>query len=455
MQHRLERSVVLPCRAEEAFSWHEMPGVLERLTPPWVQYGNLKRQGGLEVGATTAMTLKMGPLDLGWKSEHTRYEPGRCFADRMVKGPFASFEHTHTFKAMEGGCCLTDEIRYSLPMEPVSGFLAGYWVKRDLERMFRYRHAITARDLGRFVGRFGRKKPMVAISGASGVIGSALVPFLKSQGYGVKVLVRRRAENDAEIYWNPAKGELDTQGLSGCDVVIHLAGENIGDGRWTPEKRAEIIASREKGTSLLARESSRLKSGPKLFLSASAVGYYGDCGEEPVSEQRGPGDAFISNVCHRWEKTAQENWNREDGRLVILRIGVVLTPAGGALARLLPVFRAGLGGVIGSGNQRMSWISIEDVLGVMAHIMDTPGLKGPVNVTAPHPESNRGFTQTLARTLGRFSFTHVPSSVVVGAFGDMGREILLEGVNALPRALLSSGYTFVHPTLESALSEVI
>ena len=455
MQHRLKRSVALPCRAEEAFAWHEMPGVLERLTPPWVHYDNLKREGGISVGATTSMRLKVGPLSLGWRSEHTRYEPGRCFADRMVKGPFSRFEHTHTFENIGEGCRLTDELVYSLPMAPASNLVAKYWVRRDLERMFRYRHLITARDLARYTASAKTDKPVVAISGASGVIGSALVPFLLSQGYGVKTLVRRKPKVASEIFWDPEAGVMDAEGLSGCDVVIHLAGENIGDGRWTPEKRERIIASREKGTTLLTRTASSLENGPKLFLSASAVGFYGDCQCGAVSEKSCHGDAFISKVCHLWERAAVENWTRKEGRLVNLRIGVVLTPAGGALARLLPVFKAGLGGTIGSGKQYMSWISMEDVLSAMVHIMETPELSGPVNLTAPTPETNRGFTKTLARTVNRYALTHLPSPLVTAAFGAMGREVLLEGVKALPEALLDSGYTFIHPTLDSALSEVI
>lgn len=445
----------MACSPREAFDWHKGDGVVARLTPPWVRYTHLERRGGLEAGASTTLTLKIGPLPVHWRSVHTACEEGARFTDTMVEGPFALFEHTHLFEADGSGCLLTDTIRYRLPLAPVSHWAAGSWVERDLARMFRYRHLITSRDLAmrRFTG--GAPPMTLAVSGASGVIGSALVPWLRSQGHRVLTLVRRTASGADEISWDPGRGTLESEKLQGCDVLIHLAGENIGDGRWTPEKRARIIESRVAGTSLLARTVSRLENGPKLFLSASAVGFYGNRRADEVTETDPCGQAFISEVCRRWEEAAEANWTRPGGRLVTLRIGVVLTPSGGALARLLPVFRAGLGGPLGRGDQYMSWISMADVLGALAHIMGTPAISGPVNLTAPHPVTNREFTRTLAGGLKRCAVASLPAAAVTAAFGEMGREVLLEGVKALPDLLQKTGYSFIHPTLAEALDEVL
>lgn len=455
MCREFTRQVRLRCSPREAFDWHGGDGVVQRLTPPWIAYDKLRRHGGLEKGATTSLTLKAGPLSVPWRSVHTACVQGRGFTDTMVKGPFAFFEHTHRFEAEEGGCLLTDSLRYRLPWAPVSHGLAGGVVDRALARMFRYRHAVTSRDMASRLAAKGEPFRTVAVSGAGGVIGSALVPWLKSQGHRVVPLVRRRAAGAHEIAWDPVRGTLEKEKLKGCDVLIHLAGENIGDGRWTPAKRERIVRSRVEGTRLLARAASQVENGPRLFLSASAVGYYGHCGDEAVTESAPCGEAFISKVCRRWEEAATENWTRPDGRLVTLRIGVVLTPAGGALAGFLPVFRAGLGGPIGRGDQFMSWVSMEDVLGALAHIMRSPAVQGPVNLTAPHPVTNRGFAQALAAGLNRRAVIGIPSAVVTGAFGTMGREVLLEGVKALPGVLEQSGYAFIHPTLGDALSELL
>ncbi|WP_300675052.1 TIGR01777 family oxidoreductase [Desulfoluna sp.] len=455
MCQQFMKQVRLNCSPQEAFDWHRGDGVVQRLTPPWVAYEHLVRRGGLDVGATTSLTLKAGPLPVRWRSVHTACVEAERFTDTMVEGPFGFFEHSHLFEEDKGGCLLSDSLRYRLPFSPVSERVAGPFVRKTLERMFRYRHLITARDLASRQGASNTPPMTLAVSGASGVIGSALVPWLRSQGHRVLTLVRRQAAGADEIAWDPARGTLEKEKLQGCDVLIHLAGENIGDGRWTREKRQRIIRSRVDGTTLLAKAASSLEHGPRLFLSASAVGYYGDCHGETVTESSPCGGAFISEVCRRWEEAAERHWTRPDGRLVTLRIGVVLTPSGGALSRLLPFFKLGLGGTMGHGEQFMSWVSMEDVLGAMAHIMRTPSITGPVNLTAPNPITNRAFTRGLADHVNRFAVASLPSAAITGAFGAMGREVLLEGVNALPEVLQRSGYLFIHPSLAEALSEVL
>jgi uncharacterized protein (TIGR01777 family) len=299
----------------------------------------------------------------------------------------------------------------------------------------------------------------IMITGASGFVGSYLSKMLLEMGHRVTGLGTSPGHAFEDEYEQFVWMSSDTtrpgpwqDSVAGSDIVINLAGRNIFK-PWTRAYKEAIYDSRVLTTRNLVEAMGDGWDGH--LLSASAVGYYGDCRADAVTERVGHGDAFISDVCRRWEEAAEANWTRPGGRLVTLRIGVVLTPAGGALARLLPVFKAGLGGTIGSGNQYMSWISMEDVLGAMAHIIRQPAISGPVNLTAPHPVTNREFTKVLAAGVKRFAFTSLPASAVTCAFGDMGREVLLEGVKALPNVLQKTGYTFIHPTLAEALDEVL
>lgn len=290
----------------------------------------------------------------------------------------------------------------------------------------------------------------VVVSGASGLIGSALVDVLASRGHRVVRLVRRPAAGGgAEIAWDAARGVVDSDALEGADAVIHLAGKNIA-GRWTAAVKREILESRTAGTRLLASALAALRRPPGVLVSASAVGYYGDRGDRTVTEDSPPGTGFLPDVAKAWEAAAQPAV--EAGiRVVHPRIGIVLSARGGALAQMLPPFRLGLGGVIGSGRQHMSWIALDDVVAALEHLAFGSALSGPVNAVAPHPVTNREFAATLGRVLRRPTVLPLPAFMVRLLFGEMGQALLLEGARVLPTRLEASGFRFRYPRLEEAL----
>ena len=294
-------------------------------------------------------------------------------------------------------------------------------------------------------------RPRVLISGGSGLIGRALTASLRRGGYEVLSLVRRPADGQrGEIRWDPAAGTLEAAPLEGLAAVVHLSGESVAH-RWSAARRQAILDSRVQSTSLLARTLVRLERPPEVLLSSSATGYYGARGDELLDEGATPGTSgFLPEVCRRWEEAVAPVGERGI-RLVLLRTGVVLSARGGALAQLLTPFRLGAGGVVGSGRQWFSWISLPDEIGAIEHLLRTPSTSGPVNLTAPTPVTNRELTTTLGRLLRRPTLLPLPSLVVRTLFGDMGEEVLLQGQRVVPTKLLAAGYAFQHPELESAL----
>jgi uncharacterized protein (TIGR01777 family) len=290
----------------------------------------------------------------------------------------------------------------------------------------------------------------IAITGASGLIGRALLARLRLNGKRVRRLVRAPdPKSPDDIVWDPMGGSLDPRLLEGAEAVVHLAGEPIAQ-RWTGARRDAIRDSRVRGTSLLARAIAALDRKPNAFLSGSAVGYYGDRGDDAVDEESASGTDFLAGVAREWE--AATDAARSAGvRVVLLRTGIVLSPHGGALERLLPPFRLGVGGPIGTGRQWMSWIALEDHVRAMEHALATVGLHGPVNLVAPNPVTNAEFAATLGRVLGRPAIVPVPSFALELLYGEMARSTILAGQRVVPAKLLRNGFHFAHPTLEEAL----
>ena len=292
----------------------------------------------------------------------------------------------------------------------------------------------------------------IGVSGSTGLVGSALVPFLTTSGHQVVRLVRSKP-NPGEVYWSPGEGRLDASDLEGLEAVVHLAGENI-TGRWTPAKKARIRESRVQGTQLLAGTLAELAQPPKVLVCASAIGYYGDRGEEVLREASPPGSNFLAEVCQAWEAASQPA-AQKGIRVVSLRIGVVLSPRGGALGQMLLPFKLGVGGKIGSGRQYMSWIAIDDLVGVIHHALTTDSLQGPVNTVAPQAVTNLEFTKTLGRVLGRPTIFPLPAFAARLAFGQMADELLLASARVEPARLKASGYVFRTPDLEGALRRLL
>jgi len=440
--------------ADDVFAWHERPGALERLTPPWERVEILASSGGIRNGGRVALRSKIGPVWSRWEVEHRDYIERQQFCDVQVRGPFPTWEHTHRFRAdSTAESTLTDEIHYELPLGMV-GRAGRAFVRGKLERLFTYRHAVMREDL-EMEARYGAVRSMrFVVSGASGLVGRSLVPFLRSQGHEVVRLVRRKPQAEDELFWNPTTGELDLARLKPIDAVLHLAGESVTGGRWTAARREEIRNSRVLGTRTLVAAMERLRHRPFVLVTASATGFYGDGAARTLCEDDVRGGGFLAEVCEAWEHEAEVA--RSFGiRVANLRTGLVLTPAGGALAKMLPLFRLGLGGRLGNGRQWMSWISIDDLTGAFYHAVLDQRCNGPVNAVAPEPVTNLEFTATLARVLRRPAVFTVPAPVLKLAFGALAEEMLLASARVMPARLLDAQYRFRHEHLEDALRHVL
>ena len=454
-----ERQSPMPASAAELFAWHARPGAFARLAPPWQRFEVVGPAPRLVEGSRAVLRMAKGPLRIRWVAEHRNVRPGHGFRDVQVRGPFALWEHDHLFEpAPGGGSVLRDRIRFRPPAGALGRWLMEANLRRDLDGTFRYRHATTAADLELHARYADRPRLRVAVTGASGLLGGALTGLLTTGGHEVVRLVRPRAGADADAPgaagWDTERGLLDPAGLGPIDALVHLAGESIAAGRWTARRKRSIRDSRVRGTKNLIDSLGRLPRPPRVLVSASAVGFYGDRGAAEVDESAAAGEGFLADVCAAWEAAALTG--RDLGmRVALARLGVVLTPAGGLLARLLPPFRLGLGGRLGDGRQRMSWISVDDAAAALLHLLLTEGLEGPFNLAAPRAPSNGELSRTLARELRRPALLPLPAPAVRAIFGEMGRELMLAGVAARPDRLLASGFSFRHPGLAEALRHLL
>jgi hypothetical protein len=291
----------------------------------------------------------------------------------------------------------------------------------------------------------------ILVSGSTGLVGSSLLPALAAGGDHAVPL--RRGGGGPGPAWDPAAGRIDSAALEGFDGVVHLAGENIAS-RWTAAKKTRIRDSRVHGTRLLSEALAKLTRPPKSLVCASAIGYYGSRGEEILTEESAPGDEFLARVCREWEAAA-EPAVRKGIRVAHLRFGVILSAAGGALAKMLPPFRMGAGGILGDGSHYMSWISITDAVGAIRHALSRDDLRGPANAVAPRAVTNSEFTKTLGRVLGRPTILPMPAFAARLVFGEMADAILLSSARVEPRRLAQTGYRFHHEQLEPALRELL
>ena len=449
--HRTE----LDHTAEELFRWHTRPGAFERLMPPWADVRVLERKGGIRDGGTVLLQLRRGPARISWHLEHTGYEEGRAFRDEQLSGPFKRWIHTHRFIPVAGGSSIVEnEISWDPPLGSLGRLVSSFFRQGELDRMFAYRGRRLRTDLARhraFEEGGKRRGLTVAIAGASGMVGTALRHFLTTGGHEVRPLVRRRpARGSKEIHWNIERREIDAAALDGVDAVVHLGGESLFGLRWTERKRRAIMESRRRSTRFLSETLAGLEHRPSVFVCASAVGYYGDRGNDIMTEEAGPGRGFLAEVCREWEAAADPA-RRAGIRTVHLRTGLVTSGSGGALAVMLPAFKMGVAGRLGSGLQYMSWIDLDDLLGIIHKSLEDSSIEGPVNATAPHPVTNATFTDTLGRVLRRPTILPLPGLGLKTLFGEMGRELLLDGVRVLPRKMEETGFPFFFPSLEESL----
>ncbi|HTX53150.1 MAG TPA: TIGR01777 family oxidoreductase [Candidatus Baltobacteraceae bacterium] len=294
----------------------------------------------------------------------------------------------------------------------------------------------------------------IAVTGSRGLLGSALIPSLTSSGNRVTRLLRSGALGLDDVAWNPSQGLTDPSRLDAVDAVVHLAGENIAAGRWTPARKAAIRSSRVDATRTLCEGLARLPHPPRILLSASAVGFYGNRGDEILTEASPGGTGFLAAVCREWE-AATGLASRTGIRVVQLRFGMILSEAGGALRKMATVIRLGAGGRVGSGTQCISWIAIDDAVGAIRHVLSDASVQGPVNVVAPESVTNAEFTRTLARVLRRPAFVPLPAFAARLLFGEMADALLLSGARVMPARLRAAGYTFRFPALEGALRHLL
>lgn len=441
--------------AERAFAWHEREGALERLIPPWESIRVVERTGGIRDGGRVVLAMKAGLLPIRWVAEHHGYDPPNAFRDTQVRGPFKRWEHLHRFApAADGGCLLKDEITFALPLGALGRLLGGGHVRKQLERTFAYRHTVTTEDLALHERFADRPRKKVALSGASGLVGAALAALLTTGGHDVVKLVRRPPRGADEIQWDAERGVLEPERLVGLDAVIHLAGENIAAGRWTEQLKARIRDSRVVGTRKLVDSLAECTQRPPALLCASALGYYGNRGDEVLNERSAAGHNFLAEVCTAWEAEAARA-SDFGMRVVNLRIGIVLSPQGGMLQQVLPIFKLGGGGPVGPGTQWLSWISLDDVIGATYHALMDEEVVGAVNLVAPGAVTNAEFGKTLGRVLKRPAIVRAPSFALKLMLGEMAEQLILGSTRVTPEVLLGRNYVFRHTSLESALRHLL
>ena len=428
------------------YQWHLRPGALPILTPPWEFMRMMGRDEGLRDG--DLRHLKVSPLNLSWWARHDQFQPDRGFQDFQERGPMRRWHHRHSFlPAGESDSWLVDEIDFELPLAPFSHLVVPI-LRRQFETMFRYRHLITQQLRGLHQPAPGR----YAVSGASGVLGRALVAFLGTAGHQVLRLVRRPAQAADEVFWDPLACSPMPE-LEGLDGFIHLAGKGILDGNYGTAHRAEIQSSRGETTSRLSRSLAALQRPPRVFVSASGIGYYGHRPSGLCSEEEPPGKDFLAQVCVDWEAASLA---LEDAgtRRVCLRIAPVLTLRGGALPPLYWSCLAGPSWRVGSGNQPFSWISLEDTVGMVATALADESWSGAYNCCAPEATQLGACAAQVGAVLGGRPQFSLPEKLVRLALGARA-PLLLHGCLAVPARAQQAGYSFVHPTLTTCLRQAL
>jgi len=460
----------------EVFLWHMREGAFERLNPPWQQFKVIERKGNIQNGGTVKIKIKIaGPIHTTWLVKHSNYVEGKQFKDSQIRGLFSSWTHTHLFNSFENSSSILDDhVEYSLPGGTLTERIASPLINKKLNQMFDYRHRLTSGDLQvhSIANKIrGNHRPMtIGITGSSGFVGSSLIPFLTTGGHRVIRFLRHPVsdgndnnfnfKNVKSIQWNPSSSvslndEIDNENI---DAVVNLSGENIF-GRWTNEKKKRIFDSRVNTTRSLCKLMSSLDKPPKVLVSASATGYYGDRDDEILTEESqslsSSSTDFLSDVCRNWEGATQIS-NESGSRVVNLRLGVVLSSSGGMLSKILPTFKLGLGGRIGNGNQYMSWIGLDDLLGLILYVIADKSIAGPVNAVSPNPITNADFTTTLGKVLSRPTKFSIPESMVKLALGEeLANAVILSSTRVIPKRLIKIGYKFRFPHLESVLRHTL
>lgn len=439
--------------ASEVLNWHLRDSSLTRSIPPWetIFFHQTSCKPNEQRGEVKCRT-KVGPFTFHGDFHYDEYHDKEHFSLVQRRGLFTHFKLvTEVIPLEERSSELVETLEYELPTY-------AFWIKLDkrLERVFRYKHALIQQDLDIFE-RYPYEKPKkILLTGSHGFVGRQLTPFLECLGHEVTCLVRSEAQACRNaFFWDPDKRFIEREKLEGFDAVIHLAGENIMARRWTPEVKGELMRSRCQSTDFLVKALCELRKPPEIFLCASAVGYYGDAGDVKVDESSGPrSHSFLSEICKCWEEACLP-LKSLGTRVANMRFGMVLSRQGGALKRLLPIFKMGIGGRLGSGEQMISWIALDDLLAALYHILMTPDLEGPFNFSAPGAVNNETFSKELSLALHRWRGPPVPAFLLHLLLGQRAEEVLLSGARAEPKKLIDSGFFFRYPTLKQAFAHVL
>jgi uncharacterized protein len=437
------------CDKKTLFTWHLAPNAFQRLCPPWENVRVISKGAGMEAGVQAVLEITEGPIKFGWNLIHKDFIANEKFSDLQTHGPFQYWFHEHLFGEDKTGSYLEDRISYRLPFHSISSFFLDSLIREKLFRLFEFRHEVLKNDMQ--IKKYNKKgeKMRILISGSSGLVGTDLKNFLITEGHDVYSLVRRSTK-PKEIFWDPENSKLNLGEIEGFDAVIHLAGENIANKRWTKKQKEKISETRIQGTKLLSESLAQLNKAPKVFICASAIGFYGERSEESLDEESRPGKGFLAETCIAWEAACQAAV-KKGIRTINLRIGVILSSKGGALAKILPVFELGLGGSLASGKQYMSWIALDDVIGAIYFLLHREDISGPVNLCSPNPIRNSELSKTLAKVLFRPAILPVPGFLMKLLLGQMAEELLLVSSKIYPKKLKEAAYQFLYPDLEPAL----
>tara|TARA_B110000116_G_scaffold260367_1_gene263408 strand:- start:537 stop:1931 length:1395 start_codon:yes stop_codon:yes gene_type:complete len=447
----------VPVSAATCFTWHAAKGAFARLNPPFAPVQILEEPDELKAGAEVLIKVPTPFPFFGikWRLTHPEYVEGQYFRDTQIKGPFKSWEHTHNFKEIDStNSEMEDVLKFSLPFGILGKLFGAPIVKKQLSALFNYRHSILKMDMETLKSN---NEPLhILIAGSSGLIGTALTPYFTTQGHKVTQLLRSEGEKSEGLeYWDYENQTTTINSNQTFDVIIHLGGVNLAGGRWTNKRKTQMLKSRTESTSFLSEIITGLKTEPKVFLCASAVGIYGTTDSDPREEDSPKGDLYSSMIVAEWEK-ATKRVSDAGIRVVNLRFGMVLSPLGGALKKFLLPAKMGVGGKLGNGRNLISWISMEDVLGVVTHSINNEQVVGPLNVVANDMYSNKGLIKTICKVLKRPCLFPVPALILIALFGkQMAKETIFVNTSVSNEKLIKSGYEFKLPELEGALRHML
>ena len=454
--HHLQFESEMPVSVEELFAWHEKPSAFTRLCPPWDKIRIIKPPESLQKGTKVELEVKIGPI---WKrlvAEHFEYEKNKLFADRQIIGPFGFWEHFHEFIAKTpNASIMRDKIHFSAPFGFLGNLFLTRFLKQKIRETFIYRHETLANDLQACEKAKGTTCRNIAITGANGLIGKNLSIFLEMAGFNVFKITRNTNPNHSnEVSWNPLTEDFPESILKNADAIIHLAGESIATGNWTKSKKEKIKNSRVVSTQKIATALKTIPNRVRAFLCASAIGIYKETPGESLVESSELGSDFLAEVGKEWESAALSATNVVE-KVVTMRFGIILSLLGGALPELLKPFQFRMGRFWGYEKANFSWITLDDVLHGILHLLTENIGSGPVNFTAPSSVTNSDFISTLESIYHKKAFIPVPTLPLKLLMGEKAERMILADFKVLPQKLELSGYKFLYPTLEPALRHLL